>query len=105
MQQHPLAPCTAEQISDLNELMAMIRSWPGIREAKPGVFYIKQDPFMHVLTDLASNRWINARRGVQWGKPLAVPSTLAELDLRRLMREIKDRYLRTAFALSRRVVA
>ena len=96
--------CTSEHLSDLTETLDAIRAWPGIREPKPGVFYIKQDPFLHFRRS-ETQRWANARRGINWGKPLVIPTDVTSFDHQRLVRELKDRYLRTSFALSRSVVA
>ena len=37
--------CSPEQLADLGPLLDCLRRWPRIREPRPGVFYLGDQPF------------------------------------------------------------
>jgi hypothetical protein len=37
----------SELLDDLTDLLDEIRSWTGVIEKKPGVFYVRREPFLH----------------------------------------------------------
>lgn len=42
-----MAHCPAELLDDLTDVIAEVRTWPGVIERKPGVFYLRGGPFLH----------------------------------------------------------
>jgi len=66
-----MAHCTYDQIKDLEGIFAQIRRWPGIREPKPGIFYLKGMPFLHFHTK-DGHRWADARCGADWGSRIPI---------------------------------
>ena len=42
-----MAHCPPEILDDLGSLFATLRTWPGVVEKKPGVFYVGSQPFLH----------------------------------------------------------
>ena len=42
-----VAHCPAELLDDLTDLLDEVRSWAGVVEKKPGVFYVRREPFLH----------------------------------------------------------
>jgi hypothetical protein len=96
--------CTLNELRDIDDLLSIIRSWPGIHEPKPAVFYVRQQPFLHFLAS-ETQRWANVRRGPHWGLPLAIPMDATPLERKRFIREVKDRYCVTTLSFARRAVA
>lgn len=67
-----MAHCPISQLADLTELLESLRSLPGLRETKPGIFYLRGKGFLHFhLKD--GRRWADVRAGADWGDPLDVP--------------------------------
>jgi len=42
-----MAHCPPEMLADLVAVLAEVRGWAGVREDKPGVFYVRRQPFLH----------------------------------------------------------
>jgi len=67
-----MAHCPPEQLGDLADVLAALRCWEGVSEAKPGIFYLGRTPFLHFhLKD--GRRWADARDGADWGEPIEIP--------------------------------
>ncbi len=63
---------TPEELVDLAAELAVIRSWPEIKETSRNVFYVKRTPFLHFPTK-DGRRFADVRRGLAWGPRLEVP--------------------------------
>ena len=42
-----MAHWPAELLDDLTDLLDEVRCWTGVIEKKPGVFYVRREPFLH----------------------------------------------------------
>jgi hypothetical protein len=42
-----MAYCPPELLDDLAEVLVDVRTWPGVVEKRPGVFYACREPFLH----------------------------------------------------------
>ncbi len=42
-----MAHCAPELLDDLVDVLAEVRGWPNVEEQKPGVFYLRRQPFFH----------------------------------------------------------
>jgi hypothetical protein len=42
-----MAHCPFELLDDLEDVLAEVRGWPGVREPNPGIFYVRGQPFLH----------------------------------------------------------
>ena len=42
-----MAHCPPEMLADLVAVLAEVRGRAGVREDKPGVFYVRRQPFLH----------------------------------------------------------
>ncbi|MBI1847696.1 MAG: hypothetical protein HYR86_12080 [Candidatus Rokubacteria bacterium] len=42
-----MAYCPPALLDDLAEVLAEVRAWAGVVEKKPGVFYVRRQPFLH----------------------------------------------------------
>ena len=42
-----MAHCRLELLDDLADVFAEVRTWVGVIEKKPGVFYVGSQPFLH----------------------------------------------------------
>ena len=42
-----MARCPLELLGDLTDLLAEVRTWDGMIEKSPAVFYLRRQPFLH----------------------------------------------------------
>lgn len=88
-----MAHCPYAQLADLESVLADIRTWPGIKEPKPGVFYLGSTAFLHFhLKD--DRRWADVRDGKDWGPPVDAPFHPTRAAARQFLREVEARYQR-----------
>src|SRR5204863_9247990 len=52
-------------LRDLRDALARIRTLPGLTERAPGVFWLRRTPFMHFHTTRPPRR-VNAKNGRGW---------------------------------------
>jgi hypothetical protein len=86
-----VAHCPVELLDDLADLLAELRTWPGVMEKTPGVFYLRRQPFLHFhLVEGGRRRGdVKGRAGwVQVDLPRPIPSGRR----RAFQRELKRRY-------------
>ena len=58
-----MARCPAKLLDDLESVFAELRTWPGVVEPKPGVFYVRREPFLHFhLHADATTKWTIRQR-------------------------------------------
>src|SRR5262245_44876316 len=88
-----MAHCPFARLADLRATLDEIRSWPSIREASPGVFYVKRIPFLHFHVNREGRRWADARLGADWGPEIEIPENASATAQRRFLREVRRRYL------------
>ncbi|MGZ3689045.1 MAG: hypothetical protein ACXVBW_12140 [Bdellovibrionota bacterium] len=86
-----MARCPAEKLTDLEPVFAQIRTWEGIREPQPGIFYFKRIPFLHFHEKLG-RRWADVKLGKTWGPELAIPlaSTISQRNA--FLKSVRKRF-------------
>jgi hypothetical protein len=90
-----MAHCPFDRLADLRTTLDEIRRWPSIREAAPGVFYVKRTPFLHFHVNREGRRWADARVGADWGAEIEIPEPASATVQRSFLREVHRRYLAT----------
>jgi hypothetical protein len=90
-----MAHCPFDQLRDLAECFDEVRSWPGISEPSPGIFYLKRAAFLHFHLDRRGRRWADVRDGADWGGELDLPLDASAAVRRRFRREVRRRYAAT----------
>jgi hypothetical protein len=93
-----MAHCPFDELRDLRDVLDAIRTWPGVREPRPGVFYVKRTPFLHFHLDRSGRRSADARDGASWGAELEIERGAGASAKERFLREVERRYRRTASA-------
>ena len=68
-----MAHCPFEKLADIRDALDESRAWPGIREPRPGSFYLGRIPFLHFHIDKTGRRWADARDGAEWGAEIEIP--------------------------------
>lgn len=91
-----MAHCPSEHLKDLKTVFTEIREWPFIKERAPGVFYLRQTPFLHFHYNAKeSRRYAHSRNGKDWGSELAVPEPLRGREAEKFLEVIRSRYEKT----------
>lgn len=87
-----MAHCPPELLDDLADLFATLRTWDGVVEKKPGVFYVGRQPFLHFHLVEGGRRRADVKGSEDW----------IQVDLLRPVsaknRQALLRALRTCFA-------
>ena len=86
-----MAHCPPEMLVDLVAVLAEVRGWAGVREDKPGVFYVRRQPFLHfhLMKDGRRRGDIKGSRG--WIS-LDLPRPISATRRQALRRELRRQY-------------
>jgi hypothetical protein len=86
-----MAHCPPEMLVDFVAVLAEVRGWAGVREDKPGVFYVRRQPFLHfhLMKDGRRRGDINGSRG--WIS-LDLPRPISATRRQALRRELRRQY-------------
>jgi hypothetical protein len=86
-----MAHCPPEMLADLVAVLAEVRGWAGVREDKPGVFYVRRQPFLHfhLMKDGTRCGDIKGSRG--WIS-LDLPRPISATRRQALRRELRRQY-------------
>jgi hypothetical protein len=86
-----MAHCPPEMLADLVAVLAEVRGWAGVREDKPGVFYVRRQPFLHfhLMKDGRRRGDIKGSRG--WIS-LDLPRPISATRRQALRRELRRQY-------------
>ena len=84
-----MAHCPLELLDDLADVFAEVRTWAGVIERKPGVFYVRGQPFLHFHLLAGGRRCADVKVRTDWvrtdlPRPISAARRRAFLsDLRR----------------------
>src|SRR6267378_3707854 len=81
----------ANDLRDLHDALAQIRALPGVSERRPGVFWLRQTPFLHFHTT-GDFRRAHAKIGSVWGPEIVLPFGASRAARAAFVREIRARY-------------
>jgi hypothetical protein len=83
--------CPPERLDDLADVLAAVRTWAGVVEKKPGVFYVRREPFLHFHW-LAGGRRRGDVKGRRDWTELDLPRPVTAAARRALVRALRQRY-------------
>jgi hypothetical protein len=87
-----MAHCPYDLLKDLESSLDVIRALPRIKEAKPGIFYLKGKGFLHFHIDKENKRWADVSNGKSWGTPIVLPFKPSRKILGEFLKEVEKRY-------------
>lgn len=97
--------CPAELLDDVADVLAEVRTWPGVVETSRAVFYLRRAPFLHFHL-LASRRRRADVKGLREWVQLDMPHPASATRRRTLLRALRRSYReRTTDVQDRRRVA
>ena len=77
-------------LDDLADVLAELRTWAGVVERKPGVFYVRSEPFLHFHL-IAGSRRADLKGAVDWTQ-LDLPHPAPAARRRAFLRRLRARY-------------
>jgi hypothetical protein len=83
--------CPPDQLDDLADLFAEIPAWPGVVERKPGVFYVRHQPFLHLHLLEGGRRHADVKGRADWLR-FPLPRPLPASRRRAFVRQLRIRY-------------
>ena len=86
-----MAHCKYEMLQDLEAALDEIRVLAGVKEPKPGTFYLKSKGFLHFYYK-GERRWADARDGVNWGTEIEIPFKASKPQIQEFLQEVLQRY-------------
>ena len=86
-----MAHCPPEMLADLVAVLAEVRGWAGVREDKPGVFYVRRQPFLHFHLMKDGRRRGDIKTSEGWIS-LDLPRPISATRREALRRELRRRY-------------
>jgi len=95
-----VAYCPPELLSDLADLFGNVRTWAGVIEKRPGVFYVRNQPFLHFHLLAGGRRRADVKGQTSWVQ-LDLPRPATATRRRVLLRELRMRYAEKAETTSR----
>jgi hypothetical protein len=86
-----VAYCPPELLDDLGDVFANLRTWTGVIEKRPGVFYVRNQPFLHFHLLAGGRRRADVKGYTHWVQ-LDLPRPVTAARRRALFRELRMRY-------------
>ncbi len=86
-----MAHCPPELLDDLADLLAEVRTWGGVIEKSPGVFYMRRQPFLHFHLVAGGRRRADVKGRANWVS-LDLPRPVTAARRRAFLRELRIRY-------------
>lgn len=87
----PMAHCPPELLDDLAGLLAEVRTWTGVVEKSPAVFYVRNQPFLHFHLLAGGRRRADIKGHSDWLQ-LDLPRPAGARRQRALLRDLRMRY-------------
>lgn len=86
--------CPPDLLDDLTDLFAELRSWAGVVEKKPGIFYARGQPLLHFHLVAGGRRRADVKGRTGWAQ-FDLPRPASSARRSALLRELRVRYRET----------
>lgn len=86
-----IAHCPPELLDDLRDVFANLRTWAGVIEKTPGVFYLGREPFLHFHLLAGSRRRADIKGQRTWTQ-LDLPRPVSATKRHALVGALRKRY-------------
>lgn len=80
-----------KDLRDIDDVLARIRTLPGVSERSRGVFYLRRAPFLHFHTT-RETRYAHGKIGATWGSEIPLPFGASRTLKAAFMREVRARH-------------
>jgi hypothetical protein len=96
-----MARCPTALLGDVVPVLTVLRTWSGVIEKKPGVFYAYRQPFLHFHLGADGRRRADIRSPAGWTS-MDLPRPLSHRRGQSLLRELRRRYAERGGSARRR---
>lgn len=86
-----MAHCPYNLLQDIEPVLDQVRSLEKIKEAKPGIFYLKSQGFLHFHINKENLRWADVRHGGNWTS-LEMPFKASKKIQKAFIDEVRQSY-------------
>ena len=86
-----MAYCPPSMLGDLVPVLDAVRTWPGVVERRPGIFYLHRQPFLHFHRGADDGRRADVK-GLRGWSQVSLPLPLNITARRAFVRVLKARY-------------
>jgi hypothetical protein len=86
-----MARCPPEMLDDLAGLFDELRTWNGVVETTPGVFYVRRQPFLHFHLVEGGRRRADIKTREGW-RSHDLPRPLSTVRRRAFLLELRRRH-------------
>ena len=83
--------CPPALLDDVADLLAEVRAWAGVVEKKPGIFYVRRQPFLHFHLVEGGRRRADVKGRTEWVQ-LDLPRPVSATRRRAFLRALRTRY-------------
>jgi hypothetical protein len=83
--------CPPALLDDVADVLAEVRTWTGVVEKKPGIFYVRRQPFLHFHLVEGGRRRADVKGRTAWVQ-LDLPRPISVTRRRAFLRELRIRY-------------
>ncbi len=83
--------CPPALLDDVADVLAEVRAWAGVVEKKPGIFYVRRQPFLHFHLVEGGRRRADVKGRTGWLQ-LDLPRPASATGRRALLRALRTRY-------------
>ena len=81
--------CPPELLNDLADLLDQVRTWPGVVEKAPAVFYLRREPFLHFHLLAGGQRRGDVKSGSDWVQ-VDLPRPITGARRRELLNALRE---------------
>ncbi len=83
--------CSYDKLKSIENALNEIRKLKNIKEPKPGIFYLKNQGFLH-FHDKEEKIWADVKDGKSWGESIIIPAKITKKFLSEFAKEVYRRY-------------
>jgi hypothetical protein len=95
-----MAHCPYDRLSDLEDVFALMRTWPGMKEPKPGIFYVGRTAFLHFHVK-DERRWADVREGADFAS-IDIPPGAGAPERRCFLDRVQRQFRKASAPAARR---
>lgn len=86
--------CSYDKLKNIEPALDQIRKLNNIKEPKPGIFYIKNQSFLH-FHEKDGKIWTDIKIGTSWDDSIIIPEKITKKFLNNFSKTVLDEYVKS----------